>query len=97
MIVTLAMGRDFNYPIVIIDLSFNIGTTPQACIRDFRHALWHAGISRGKGKIRMPERGGVGSAQPCWPPRSAVIGPASDCPSDFGADIMASYTDLYGE
>jgi hypothetical protein len=22
----------------------------------------------------MPERGGVGSAQPCWPPRPAVIG-----------------------
>jgi hypothetical protein len=50
-----------------------------------------AGISGGKGKIQAPEREGVGPAQPCWPPRSAVIGPASACPSGFGADIMASY------
>ena len=50
-----------------------------------------AGICRRKGKIRMLDRGGGRSGQPCWSPRSAVIGPASDCPSGFGAGIMAAY------
>jgi hypothetical protein len=40
----------------------------------------------------MPERGGVGAARPCWPPRLAVIDPVSACLNGFAADIMGSYT-----
>jgi len=43
--------------------------------------------------VHMPERGGVGPAQPCWPPRSAVIRPVATGPGGFVAD-MASYTYL---
>jgi hypothetical protein len=59
-------------------IALALSLSARAAVRDGRVRLeTSADISEVKGEDSQPEGGGVGSAQPCWPTRSAAIDPVS--------------------